>query len=36
MPVDYPAASAEDRRAFEDAFSNLLKLQAMLVFAHCL
>ncbi|KAF8225806.1 hypothetical protein L208DRAFT_1425343 [Tricholoma matsutake] len=29
MPVDYPAASAEDRRAFEDAFSNLLKLQAI-------
>ncbi|TFY64757.1 hypothetical protein EVG20_g5839, partial [Dentipellis fragilis] len=27
MPVDYPAVSAEDRRTFEKAFSNLLTLQ---------
>jgi hypothetical protein len=35
MPVDYLAVSAEDRKAFEDAFSNLLKLQTMLVFVCC-
>jgi hypothetical protein len=34
MPVNYPAASAEDKRAFENAFSNLLKLQTMLVPFH--
>jgi len=34
MSVDYPAASAEDRNAFEDAFTNVLKLQTMLVFMH--
>jgi hypothetical protein len=33
MPVNYPANSIEDRRAFEDAFSSLLKLQTMLAFA---
>ncbi|KAA1468489.1 hypothetical protein DENSPDRAFT_833787 [Dentipellis sp. KUC8613] len=27
LPVDYPAVSADDRRAFEKAFSNLLSLQ---------
>ncbi|KAI0935935.1 hypothetical protein AcW1_000312 [Taiwanofungus camphoratus] len=29
MPVDYVAASSEDRAAFESAFLNLLKLQAI-------
>lgn len=29
MPIDYPLVSLEDRKAFETAFVNLLKLQAM-------
>lgn len=29
MPVDYISASVEDRKAFETAFHNLLKLQGM-------
>jgi len=29
MPVDYLAAAPEDRKAFESAFHNLLKLQTM-------
>ena len=31
MPVDYAAASFEDRREFEASFINLLKLQEMRV-----
>lgn len=35
MPVDYVAASPEDRKAFERAFRDLLKLQNMSVYLPC-